>query len=175
MPTSPDTTNEPVTLDQVDKAMSHWRTNKSKNEQSSIPDDIWKTFFKLVDEGNHSASKLRSLFGINSAQYKKKHLELCGSNVKKTNIVSTAALCEVSTQPTQAVAEIPGLTVTQAAETKKTINHLKSTHQDPKNYLDTSTIIVECIHPDGRRLKIHTTNQSLDLVMKTFYQSGAQV
>ena len=69
------------------------------------------------------------------------------------------------------VAPIPALTpeeTTKAAKTKSATKQLKSAQHKPEHYLDTSTIIVEYIRPDGHRLKIHTTTQSIDHVMQSF-------
>ncbi len=77
----------------------------------------------------------------------------------------------VETNP-QAKAAVPSLT--QAANaTKQAISQLKSTHTRPADYLDPTTIIVECIRPDGHRLKIHTTCKRVSTVMDAFFTQGA--
>lgn len=178
MATSPYAIDGSLTLDKVDKAVCYWRANKHKESKSGIPDELWKNIFKLEDVGSYSDKKLRHLFDLNSAQYKKKRQELgnTATNVSTDNSNNQPAeFCEVTTQATPPVVEVPPLTMAHAAETKKTVRHLKSTNQDSRQHLDTSTIIVECIHPDGHRLKLHTTNQGLDLVIKAFYQQGVQI
>lgn len=167
-----------VTLDTTFAALKHWREHKEKYEGGGIPDKLWKMFFQLENNGM-SASEIRRFFSINSQQYARKRIALMPLNSKKPviqqaphknppNPVKTDVnFCEVNVQ-SSVDQRIPSLT--QAAKaSKKTLSQLRSTNSSPKEYLDLTTIIVECIRPDGHRLKIHTTTQSLDKVMDAFF------
>ena len=62
-----------------------------------------------------------------------------------------------------------------AHTTKEMVKKLKSNDNHLAGYVDLNTVIVEYIRPDGHRLKIHTTNQSLGEVMRAFSQTGVAV
>jgi len=174
-------TETPIKFDEVFLAMKHWKENKSEYPGPGIPDKIWLMLFQLENNG-YTASDLKRLFSLNSNQFKIKrnqlHQALDHSNSPtKPNAPQSKAENNVAVDFCEAVVKsdnpqnIPPLT--QAADnTKKAISKLKSTNHKTENYLDITTIIVECIRPDGQRLKIHTTNQSLNIVMKEFYQQG---
>ena len=91
-----------ITIDGVFAEMEHWRKNKSSYPNKSIPDEIWFKCFILADK--YSGKKIRTLFSINSEQYKKKYKQLVGDhNSNSSNTAKQAAkkncatnhLCEV--------------------------------------------------------------------------------
>jgi len=181
-------TRNSVSLDSVFNAMQHWRVNKKSYDCNGIPDSIWDSIFQLEAQGLPD-KELRRMFGLNSEQYRKKRGQHTREkisapkavsdlqpvdNTVKTNNVTSIQFSEAAIEGGAAQLPVPSLT--QAAKkTKQAITKLKSTDNTPESYLDTSTIIVECIRPDGHRLKIHTTTHRLDLVMQTFFcQDGAQ-
>lgn len=176
----------PITLESTFQAMRHWRHNKKEYGEPGIPDTLWGMFFQLEDAG-YTGAEIRSLFTLNTHQYsvKKKQLYKRSSSKQSSTAstqeqvmaakppkeaVSFSEFCVASTKASSA-ADVPSLTQV-ASETKKAIATLKSTKTRPEDYLDMSTSIVECIRPDGHRLKIHITNQSLDIVMQTFFKAG---
>lgn len=170
-----------VTLDDAFKAFKHWRSHKAEYPSIGIPNDLWVTIFDLEDEG-YSSTELKRLFALSSSQYNIKKKEFCEPvtplpsisddkpNTAANKTVELMSFCEVAAPPAREES-IPFLTEKIKA-TQQSLSRLKSTDNNPKHYLDTTTIIVECIRPDGHRLKIHTTNQSLNIVMATFYQQG---
>lgn len=170
------THQDPVTLDKAFKAMRHWRKNKHKYNKPGIPDDVCLMMFQLEANG-YSVSELTKLFGLSGSQYCDKKALLLSSNSKhpaeettdQNNKPSTTHFCEARVEPNQQ--QVPSLQK-NVSDTKKVVKHLKSTNNNMDTYLDTTTIIVECIHPDGQRLKIHTTNKSIDKVMHAFFQKG---
>lgn len=170
-----------VTLDTTFAALKHWREHKEEYEGGGIPDKLWKMFFQLENNGM-SPSEIRRFFSINSQQYARKRIELMPLNSKKsvmqqvphknppTHVKTDVNFCEVNVK-SSVDQKIPSLT--QAAKaSKKTLSQLRSTDSSAEHYLDLTTIIVECIRPDGHRLKIHTTTKSLDQVMQAFFLQG---
>lgn len=174
--------NSAVSIDSVFKELQHWRKNKKNYDCHGIPDNIWKSIFQLEAEGRPD-KELRRIFGLNSEQYRKKHTQhyqlqtSSRPNVTKAHSINgvTKANNVAPIQFSEAMIDNAGqhspiLPLAQAAQkTKQAISQLKSTDNNPERYLDTSTIIVECIRPDGHRLKIHTTNHRLDVVMRAFF------
>jgi hypothetical protein len=170
----------PTTLDKVFKALQYWRSHKDQYEGAGIPDEIWRLIFQLENNKEYSSSELKKLFALNSKQYQIKHSLLCKTpyemipEVSKPEDTSTAVPKDpVKLDFAEATVDqtIPSL-AESAHRTKQVISQLKSTHLKPAQYLDPTTIVVECIRPDGHRLKIHATTQSLDRVMQTFIQQG---
>ena len=156
----------PVTLDQAFKALQHWKSNKSEYPKPGIPDQVWKVIFQLESVG-YAAKDLKNLFKLGSEQYDKKHAQLLQAPSVDTGKkpVKTDPFCE-ATLSVKAAVDVPPLT------TKKDLAYLKSNQQAPEEYLDLTTIIVECVHSDGRRINIHTTIKSIDQVMKAFFNHG---
>jgi len=178
--------NSATTLDEVFALLEHWREHKNKYEGRSIPNNIWLKLFELENTGHYTATQLRRMFALNSQQYKTKKADLVKpvastpnkQSMSKGNADATTAdfasqepaFCEATISP-DALSKVPRLTpeeTQKATKTKAVIKQLKSTQQSPGNYLDTSTIIVEYLRPDGHRLKIHTTTHNIDYVMKSF-------
>ena len=183
--TSEPATTESPTIDEVVTLLQHWRDNKDQYEGRGIPDEIWHKTFALENSGRFSAAVLKRTFGLSSQQYKTKKTELLSpvptplqpSPPDGTNDVAAPepAFCEAIISP-DTPPTVPALTPEEsqrAQKTKKDIARLKSTHQRPEDYLDTSTIIVEYIRPDGHRLRIHTTTKSINQVMQSFGAEGA--
>jgi hypothetical protein len=172
---------ESLSIDAVMSKLQHWRANKSSYPDTGIPDTVWKMIFALEDAGQRPTT-LRSLFSLNSGQYAKKHEQLKAAAATKSNqSTSTKAQPKVSepakpvafsevsvTSPAPLQTEVPSLTQA-ATNNRQAVKHLRSTDASPEHYLDTTTVIVECIRPDGHRLKIHTTNNRLDIVMQAFF------
>jgi len=90
-------TTATTTLAQTLQAFEQWRTTKSTPSEP-IPDGLWHAIFAL--EAHFTATKLRTLFGLNQAQYQKKQQEL---------LPMTAA-----TPPTAAPASTPALPFCEA-------------------------------------------------------------
>ncbi len=169
MSTQNQSTATPLTLDSVFKAVKHWREHKKDYKSNGIPNDLWKKFFQLEENGMVS-TEVKRLFSLNSQQYAKKRHELIGEAIPSNPPNAAKAsikFCEVNVKPSSGQS-IPPLTQT-AKTTQKTLSHLRSTDRSAEHYLDLTTLIVECIRPDGHRLKIHTTTQSLDQVMQAFF------
>ncbi len=170
----------PTTLDKVFKALQYWRAHKDQYEGKGIPDSIWRLIFQLEENKEYSSGELKTLFALNSKQYKVKRSLLCKDSQEtipaalepnNTSKASPANPAKLDFAEATVDQMIPSL-AESARRTKQVISKLKSTHLKPEQYLDPTTIIVECIRPDGHRLKIHTTTQSLDRVMQTFIQQG---
>jgi len=163
-----------VTLGSVLRDIEHWRANKNQYPNKSIPDTIWRNIFELAKV--HSLSRIKSIFGVSSNQYNLKHQQLVQAalpSIKQAENRSEkqphADFCEVEIDKLGAtVTPLPNV---QHA-TSAAVAGLKSNDNDPSSYLDLSTIIVECIRPDGRRLKIHTTTKKINEVMQAFFDGS---
>ena len=169
------TSKPSVTLDEVMVELEAWRHEKKASpstDNRSIPDGIWRKVFQLQDR--FSDSKLKKLFGLNSAQYRKKYNELCEGNNVASQTEQTVNFCEATVSPEYEDA-IPDLTQSKNNAHKTTtddLKNLRSNDDDYKQYIDGSATVVECIHPNGARLKIYTTTNALFEVMSSFYRSG---
>ncbi len=172
-----------ITLDQVFKAMQHWRNNKNQYESHGIPDDVWRMIFQLENQG-YLSKDLKRTFSLNSKQYEERKNQMVGGNAKANKQIddsnptasadeSSPLFCEAKITP-DVTPNIPSLSAT-IQKNKRAVATLKSTANKPEDYLDMTTIIVEYIRPDGHRLKIHTTNESIDKLMSAFAQQGAKI
>ena len=175
-------TTSVVTLDSVMKDMIHWRAHKHQYKGHAIPDDLWLKIFQL--EASYSAKLIRATYKISTSQYRTKKQALCPTDAH-TEAASTAPahdqptataqtsssspFCEVNIQP-EPPPTISSLSQASAQATDA-LTTLKKTNHSPADYLDNSTVIVECLHPKGYRLNIHTTTARLAEVMQTFYHT----
>ena len=132
-----------------------------------------------LESNGYSGLLLRRIFSLNSRQYTKKHNELvvepasADSNNKPAVCDPPVNFCEVRVKhPEEEV--IPPLTPA-VEKTKQALSKLRSPDNSPEQYLDYTTVIIECIREDGQRLKIHTTNNSLDNVMHAFFKQKEAV
>ena len=175
---TPATAISTTSLDEVFKAVQHWRDHKTDYKGVGIPDDIWVKIFQLESQG-YTGIQLRRLFGLNSAQYSRKYMTLTQEDNSAT---IDATPKSVKTKPpmpppgefgeaivSSAQQAVPSLETVAANQTRQALSQLKSTHRQAESYLDINTVIVECIRPDGHRLKIHTTSERLDVVMQNFF------
>ena len=174
--------NTNISLDSLFKAMQHWRNNKQDYDGPGIPDNIWEMIFKL-EEQDYTKNDLCRAFTLNSQQYDKKRSQ----HYSSTQTSSEPKLDEAGNKSQQNTAlefseailageETPPLIppLTQATQqTKQATIQLKSTDIKPERYVDTTTVIVECIRADGHRLKIHMTNHRLDDLMQNFLSQEA--
>lgn len=172
----------PLTIESTLQALTHWRNNKNNKElypEPGIPSKVWKMFFALEEQG-YPSKTIRQMFSVNSAQYKKKK-QAVQNNAPNTNAnptktvskVSPINFCEAVVQSNTDTAKVANLN--KAIENRQVVKQLKSTTDNPADYLDFTTVIIECIRPDGHRLKIHASNQSIDIIMKTFYHELGEI
>lgn len=166
------------------KAIQHWRENKSDYPGSGIPDDIWRMMFSLEESG-HDKKMLLRVLGMNAKQYKRKHKELISTG--KSSTTTTDDKSSINPPPdaklefkdiTAAMSEPPPFNAElsqEIKEAKAAVSKLKSTVDRPDDYLDRTTIIVECLDPHGFRLRIHMTSDSIEDVMQAFKKGGATI
>ncbi len=179
--TSINQTADTLSMENVYKDMQQWRATKDQFPKQEIPDELWRNIFKLTK--TYGEPKIRNMFGLSNKQYELKYNQLCNStkspipistktkpaqaqNVSQQVSAATIDFCEVDINGS--VSPLTNI----AHETKASVKQLKSSHTDLDDILDTTTIIVECIHPNGHRLKIHTTTQRIDQVMQAFFNAG---
>jgi hypothetical protein len=171
-PESEEISQAPITIESALIEFEHWRMNKDQYTSKGIPDELWLKVFKLAE--TNSNSRIRAIFGINNKQYNYKYEELTRAGLpplkrapNKSEQESKINFCEVN------VGNNDELRLsTESSATAKAVSYLKSNDNDPATYLDLSTIIVECIRSDGKRLKIHTTTKKIPEVMKAFFECG---
>lgn len=151
-PTEPTQTQE-VTLDSVLAELQRWRDTRHEHRETSIPDEIWRKVFSL--ESQHSAKKLRSLFGISNSQYTSRQEKFSArSAMQPADNTLTPASSEVDKD--YAFCK-PGLKV--GGQPVK-----------PEPYqVHTRTVTVEFRRQDGRIMTIHTTTESFRELLTTFY------
>lgn len=182
MTTKPSHELSNITLDRVLIALEHWRNNKKDYDSTGIPDDIWRMVFALEATNTFSASTLRKTLTLNTQQYKTKRLEF----VKAKTEPSQARQENSVTPDNQQVKPIDDCTFQEISppelnaskddlalqNMQKKIDNLTSPEDRLEDYLDQNTIIVECFHPKGHRLKIHTTNKHIHTVIREFIDNG---
>jgi len=92
---------------------------------------------------------MRALLGISSKQYRNKYEQFHGV----PSATKLSASPDTATKETVKLCQINRTSSVPQREALPTIN----------------TIVVECCRPDGQTLKIHTTNESINGVIKAFY------
>lgn len=132
-----------TSLDELVETFKQWRASKT-NPATPIPDALWHPLFALAKR--YPVSKLCAFLGINAKQYQRKHEQLHPCQPVQESSVShdkaEVTFCRVDR----------GKTLPKVAP-MTTVN----------------TLVVECCRADGQILKIHTTNECIDTVMKGFY------
>lgn len=145
--------NHPITLDEVVNELQTWR-NQKPNRNTAIPDELWRKIFQLT--AVLSPLKIKALLGISNAQYAKKYEEF----------YSTSA--ENASTP-------PIIKTTQPEQPKVAFCEVKTTTEPlyrPTSSLATHTIVVEFHRSDGQLMKIHTTNENFETLIRLFYENG---
>ena len=175
-----------LSLDAACRAIQHWRENKSDYPGSGIPNDIWNMMFTLENSG-HDKKMLQRMLGVNPKQYERKNKELTSANKENPiasnteNNLSTNISSDLSLEfkdITESMREPPPLDAQlnqEIKEAKSAVSHLKSPVDCPNDYLDRTTIVVECFDPQGFRLRIHMTADSIESVMEAFRKGGAKI
>ena len=143
-----------ITLDQVAKALSEWRANKS-SQGTSIPDAIWLDIFELAK--SHPPSGLRSIFQLSTTQYKNKFEKLCKP------VPDPLVPAEETAAPSATTAAASqGKEVTLYEVTTKP---LYEPDVLPK---PADCMVVETHKPDGSVMKFHITLSQLRHTLKEF-------
>ncbi len=137
-----------LNLEAVLQQLEDWRTTKDQHQQISIPDSLWHNIFALTK--THSPVKLRGLFGISTAQYKKKYEQLYSNqnNYGLKNKNPSAAMNFYEVPPPRK----------------------NNKPMDLEPYVPvTTTLIVEFSRADGKIMKIHTTTDNFKNLIDAFY------
>ena len=182
MTTKPSHELSNITLDRVLIALEHWRTNKKDYDSKGIPDDIWRMVFALENMKTFNPATLRKVLNLNTQQYNTKRRELAEQKTQSSQAnqensatpdgqqsksIDDCVFHEVSPP------ELNASSTDLALQLKKQqLDNLTSPEDNPEEYLDQNTIIVECFHPKGHRLKIHTTNKHIHTVIREFIDNG---
>jgi hypothetical protein len=175
----------PVTLDSAMKAFKEWRADKSSNGGQTIPNELWKQVFEL--EANGIAPRvIKLVLGISSNQYHNQQTkreqaqtkldttELEIDNPKPQAIFSEAVIASSPVNPTISADKQVRSLSDAANETRQQIKQIKITN-NAKHSLNPETVIVECIHSEGHRLKIHVTSKSMPEIFDAFFQQSANI
>ena len=175
----------PVTIDSVMQAFKGWRADKSSNGGQTIPSELWDQVFELEAHGI-KPRLIKTALGISSNQYfsqqtKRKQAQAKLDETKleintpqPKAIFSEAVITSSSVNPaTSEVKQVQSLS-DHANETRQQIKQLKINNND-KHRLNTDTVIVECIHSDGHKLKIHVTSKSMPEIFDAFFQQSSSI
>jgi hypothetical protein len=175
----------PVTIDSVMQAFKEWRADKSSNGGQTIPSELWDQVFELEAHGI-KPRLIKTALSISSNQYfsqqtKRKQVQakLENTSIEIENpqpkaIFSEAVITSRSVDPaTSEVKHVQSLS-DAANETRQQIKQLKINNND-KHRLNTDTVIVECIHSDGHKLKIHVTSKSMPEIFDAFFQQSSSI
>lgn len=163
---------ESITLEETMLAFEQWRSNKPNDGgQYYIPQALWDKVFALEAKGLPARS-LKSALGLSSTQYRNQKLK------REQNTETPGAPSNDATKPaifTEAVvSRVPtnsapsnSLQDKAAKVTRHQVKQLR-TMDNSSHEPDLSTVIVECIHRDGHRLKIHATNERVSEIFNAF-------
>jgi len=175
----------PVTLDSAMKAFKEWRADKSSNGGQTIPNELWEQVFELEAHGIKTRL-IKTALGISSNQYRSQQtkreqaqtkledtkLEI--NSPKPQAIFSQAVITSSPINPSTSEAKQVQSLSDAANETRQQIKQLKINNNDKHN-LNTDTVIVECIHSDGHKLKIHVTSKSMPEIFDAFFQQSSSI
>ena len=158
--------NQPsISLENTILAFTNWRASKLQHGSNKpIPSELWDMVFTLEENGL-SARVLKSALGLSSTQYKNQKAKRQQTQVaasKDTEVATAnAEFAQAVINPSQGPLEqeIPSL-ARAANETRQQVKQLKIT-DNSKHELSSSTVIVECFHSEGHRLKIHATSENV--------------
>jgi hypothetical protein len=166
-----------VTLEDTIASFAKWRSNKSRHGGSqTIPTELWDMVFALEANGLHPRT-IKSALSISSTQYRNQQAKRQQNKVKEQGNNKTskeeAIFSEVVVAPNKSTheEELPSL-ANAVKENRHQINQLK-TMDNRKHELNSDTVIVECIHSDGHRLKIHVTSKKISEIFSAFLQQSA--
>lgn len=174
------TVTNQVSLEGTIAAFVKWRSEKASSERGNkpIPQELWDMVFTLEENGL-SQRTLKSALNLSATQYRtqqSKRQQPQPTLQKESNSLNEQALfAEAVVTPNSSIQtpEVPSL-VEAAKETQHKIKQLKTTDLS-KHELSTETIIVECIHNEGHRLKIHATSKKMSEIFKAFFQQPESV
>lgn len=163
---------ESITLEETMLAFEQWRSNKPNDGgQYYIPQTLWDKVFALEAKGLPARS-LKSALGLSSTQYRNQKLKreqnaatpgAPSNDAAKPAIFTEAVVSRVSTSSAQS----NPLQDEAAKATRHQVKQLR-TMDSRSHEPDLSTVIVECIHRDGHRLKIHATNERVSEIFNAF-------
>ena len=167
-----------ISLESTILAFTNWRTVKNQHGGSNkpIPSELWDMVFTLESKGLPARS-LKAALGISSTQYKnqkaKREVNNPGQQVNIDNKAENALFAEAVVKPSKAeleqkTPELSGL----GSEALHQIKQLKTT-DNSKHELNPNTVIVECFHSDGHRLKIHATSEKMSEIFGAFFHQPA--
>jgi hypothetical protein len=164
-----------LSLESVILAFANWRSVKNAHGVSNkpIPSELWDMVFALEAKGL-PARAIKSALGLSSGQYKSQKAKREQSKSEQqrdeadTSTVATFAEAIVSPSQAEHGAEVPSLS-DLANETRQQVRQLKIT-DNSKHQLSSETVIVECFHSDGHRLKIHATSEKMSEIFSAFFQ-----
>jgi len=173
----PSTPIESITLEETMLAFEQWRSNKPNDGgQYYIPKTLWDKVFALEAKGLPARS-LKSALGLSSTQYRNQKLKREQNTVNKRAqsgdevtqavfseaVVDRVSSCSVQISPPQEAA---------AKATRHQVKQLK-TMDNRSHEPDLGTVIVECIHRDGHRLKIHATTERVNEIFNAFLSQSS--
>ena len=151
-------------------AMVHWRNHKA-NASDPIPDEIWSQIFAL--ENAFPVPQLRSLFNLSTKQYAGKRMKLieaamkpASSSLSQSEPAEQTEFCKVTLKPEatmEKAAAIPKAKLSAPAPSPYALEALPHA----------KTLIVEFCRQDGAIMKIHTTQDSIAIVMQNFFDGAA--
>ena len=151
-------TTEP-TLGSVLVAVEQWRKEKH-NSSEPIPDTLCRQIFAL--ETTHSSAQLRRLFGMSAQQYQTKRDKL---------LAPPASSLEPPAAPNSRVAP-PQSGIKPTPHTAPKLCHIKIKPDSPyavDSLPIPKTMVVEFCRSDGKIMKIHITQDSIQELIHTFF------
>jgi len=155
--------------------MQNWRGNKT-NKAESIPDKLWQQIFAL--EGLHTPSQLSAIFKLSHRQYtsnKKRVFETTPSQTKINSEAPVSEFCEANLIDNDKSAPADDFNSESDSDSESPPQVALSS---PSPYAleslpNAKTLIVEFCRKDGAIMKIHTTQDSIDIVMDNFFNGAA--
>jgi hypothetical protein len=157
-----------VTIDSVLQELTVWRETKAEHKQPGFPDPLWRRILWLGQQ--HGETKIRSLLGISSQQYKIKAAQLArqadpGSDKPSDDGgKSSVPFVEMAVPTTEiaATASEQAVTTTQASIYQAADVTIPDAH---------TVSVVELCRADGMVMKIHTVNNHWRALIEAFWEA----
>lgn len=139
-----------ASLTNVLTQFENWRANKTRPSEA-IPQELWLKIFSL--EPFYAPAMLRRFFNLSTRQYQTKQAELLEQAPK------IALETKVETRTAKVIPMDPLFEIKMKPESPYAYDSLPSG----------KTLVVEFCRSDGKIMKIHTTQDSISVLMETFF------
>jgi hypothetical protein len=154
-----------ITIDGVLQELEVWRSTKAQHRQPSYPDELWRRILWLGQQ--HGGTKIRSVLGIGSDQYKNKAAQFASKASKKDD--QAVPFVEIATPSVDASSKVV------ATDAPITASPSRSVYQPAEMTVPeaSAVTVVEVCRADGVVMKIYTVKEHWPALLDAFVAGGA--